>query len=239
MPSRSHPQQAPGDGASRATRREFVIGGALLSTAVVAAVAGRGLSNPVLTTSRAALDDLVPKSIGPWTDAPYADVQIPRAEKAQERSYDEVLTRYYNSQSEAPVTLLIAHGRAQVGGTELHRPEACYPVAGFKLHRRPDLTLHLPRIDVAARSMTASASDRTEQLLYWTRVGQEFPTSSLSQRWSAVRQTFDGSIPDGVLVRMSALGLEWDAAVGVLQRFANELLINGGPALRLLLTGRA
>ena len=87
--------------------------------------------------------------------------------------------------------------------------------------------------------MTAEASDRVEQLLYWTRVGAEFPTSSLEQRWSAVRQSFVGSIPDGVLVRLSALALQPAVGMEVLKKFAVELLGAGGAPLRSLLIGRA
>jgi len=205
---------------------------------LAAATAPRS-TTAVLNNSGTALDDLLPKSIGQWTAAPFADVLIPRAEKAEEKSYDEVVTRYYDSRLAPPIMLLIAYGKAQVGGTELHRPEACYPVAGFKLHRRPDVILRFPGLEIDARSMTAEASDRIEQLLYWTRVGTDFPTSSLAQRWSAIRQTVGGSVPDGVLVRLSALSLEPAGGIEVLQRFASELLGAGGSALRSVLTGRA
>ena len=239
MSSRFPPQLAPGRGFAQATRREFLVGGALLSAAAVAAATSRASTDAVQDSSAAALDDVVPKTFGGWTEEPFANVLIPRAEKAQERSYDEVLTRYYAGRSVPAVMLLLAYGKAQVGGTELHRPEACYPVAGFKLHRQPDLLLHFPGVEVPARSMTATASDRTEQILYWTRVGSEFPTSSAAQRWSVLRQTFAGSVPDGVLFRISALSLDRGAGVAVLQRFATELLSSSGPDLRRLLTGRA
>jgi EpsI family protein len=107
------------------------------------------------------------------------------------------------------------------------------------MRRRPNVSLRFPGVAIDARSMTAEASDRIEQLLYWTRVGTEFPTSSVAQRWSAIRQTMSGSVPDGVLVRLSALTLEPASGVAMLQRFATDLLGSGGPALRTVLTGRA
>ena len=235
--------RAPDDPQRRAapglSRREFVIGGGLGATALLAAAAAPRSTATLVNESGAGLDDLLPGTIGQWTAAPFADVLIPRAEKAEEKSYDEVVTRYYDSNSAPPVMLLIAYGKAQVGGTELHRPEACYPVAGFKLRRRPNVSLRFPGVAIDARSMTAVASDRIEQLLYWTRVGTEFPTSSVAQRWSAIRQTMSGSVPDGVLVRLSALSLEPAGGIAMLQRFATELLGSGGPALRAVLTGRA
>lgn len=239
MPDRTRSQDRPAQAESRLSRREFVVGGGLGATALLAAAAAPRSSAAALSHSATQLDGMLPKSIGPWTASPFADVLIPRAEKAEEKSYDEVVTRYYDSRSAPPIMLLIAYGKAQLGGTELHRPEACYPVAGFKLRRRPNVTLRVPGMEIAARSMTAEASDRVEQLLYWTRVGADFPTSSIEQRWSAVRQSFGGSIPDGVLVRLSALTLEPAGGIAVLKRFATELLGAGGAPLRTLLIGRA
>lgn len=238
MASRARRHGPRADGGPVLSRREFVVGGALGSTALLAAAAAPRSSAAVAGNSGASLEKLLPKDIGPWTAAPFADVLIPRAEKAEEKNYDEVVTRYYDSRSAPPIMLLIAYGKAQLGGTELHRPEACYPVAGFKLRRRPNVTLHVPGLEIEARSMTAEASDRVEQLLYWTRVGGDFPTSSVEQRWSAVRQSFAGSIPDGVLVRLSALALQPAVGIEVLKRFASELLGAGGPPLRSLLIGR-
>jgi len=239
MPSRAPSDDRPAQPGPRLSRRDFVIGGGLGATALLAAAAAPRSNAAALSNSATPLEELLPRSIGQWTAAPFADVLIPRAEKAEEKSYDEVVTRYYDSRSAPPVMVLIAYGKAQLGGTELHRPEACYPVAGFKLRRRPNVVLRVPGLAIDARSMTAEASDRIEQLLYWTRVGADFPTSSVAQRWSAVRQSFGGSIPDGVLVRLSALALEPAVGLAVLQRFAMDLLGAGGAPLRSLLIGRA
>jgi EpsI family protein len=237
MPSHLPSTDPQSPTARRLGRREFVIGGGLGATALLAAAATPS-SKAASRGDSTALEQMVPDTVGPWTSAPFADVLIPRAEKAEEKSYDEVVTRYYDSRAAAPIMLLIAYGKAQVGGTELHRPEACYPVAGFKLRRRPDVVLRFPGVQIDARVMTAEASERVEQLLYWTRVGGDFPTNSLAQRWSAVRQAAGGSVPDGVLVRMSALSVQPAAGLATLRSFATELLGFAGPALRAVLTGR-
>lgn len=228
------PRDAPGE--TLASRREFLVGGALALTALAAStVAFRSGA----TVARPQVAKLIPGQIGEWRLAPFADVLIPQAEKAEDRNYDEVVTRYYENPSSAGIMLLVAYGSAQVGDTELHRPEACYPVAGFRLRRWPTIRLDAGGSAIPARSLTAVATGRVEQLLYWTRVGREFPTSSVAQRWSAMRQTLDGSVPDGVLVRISTINADRNTAVGIMERFAGELLAAGGPALRTVLTGRA
>ena len=218
------------------TRREFIVGGTLCATAVLANALPGAMPSSSTRPGRP-LERLIPMAIGGWGAVPFGDILIPKGEKAEEKAYDEVVTRYYESSTAPSVMLLVAYGSAQVGDTELHRPEACYPVAGFKLDRGPDLRLRFAEASVMARSMTASATGRIEQLLYWSRVGAEFPTSSMEQRWSALRQTFRGSIPDGVLVRLSTIGADREPALDLLERFAGELLGAGGPDLRLVLTG--
>ena len=238
MASRSSLPAVEGSPGALSTRREFVVGGALAVTGMFASAATLRSAGSGAATAMRPLERLIPAAVGEWNLSPFADVLIPRAEKAQDKSYDEVVTRYYESRSAPGVMLLVAYGSAQTGDTQLHRPEACYPVAGFKLHRWPDIMLPLSGVAIPARAMTAVATGRIEQLLYWTRVGDEFPTSSISQRWAALRQTLRGSIPDGVLVRLSTIGADRGAALDVLRRFATELMAAGGPALRKVLTAK-
>jgi EpsI family protein len=221
----------------RSTRRDFIIGGALAGTALFcAAVAPR--RNPNALREARLLDQLVPEQIGPWTMSRYDPILIPRGEKGEGSTYDSVISRYYISPSAAPVMLLIAYGAEQAGNTQLHRPEVCYPAAGFKLRQGPDVLLRASGANIVARSVTAIATGRVDQILYWTRIGREFPTSSLDQRWATLRQTLSGTIPDGVLVRISVVDEDREAALRVIGAFANTLLSSGSEELRMLLQGR-
>lgn len=225
------------DRAPTFSRREFVVAGALGATAV-----GSYLITPRADPDRLrrgrSLEQLVPNVIGQRTRSDLGNVLIPKGEGGEKKSYDQVLTRYYTGSSAAPIMLLIAYGSAQVGNTQLHRPEVCYPAAGFKLRSWPDVPLHVLGTTIDARSMTALATGRVEQILYWSRVGPDFPTSSLGQRWAALRETMRGSIADGVLVRISTIDADRAGALPVLRGFASELLDAGGSELRVLLTGR-
>ena len=215
-----------------------MIGGALAGTALFCtAVSPR--RNPNALREARLLDQLVPERIGTWSMSRYDPILIPRGEKGEGTTYDSVLSRYYISESAAPVMLLIAYGAEQAGNTQLHRPEVCYPAAGFKLKEGPNVHLHASGKDITARLVTASATPRVDQILYWTRIGTEFPTSSLDQRWATLRQTLSGTIPDGVLVRISVVDEDREAALKVIGVFANALLSSGSEELRTLLQGRA
>lgn len=228
---------AEGETQGRITaRRDFIVGAGLAGVAVVAA-ALRSRSMRQADAAPVGLEDLMPAQVGEWNSAPFAGVLIPQGEKDQD-SHDEVVTRYYESSSNAGVMLLIAFSDWQAGNTELHRPEVCYPAAGFRLTRWPNVMLRLPKLAIPCCSMTAVAPERVEQLLYWSRVGTAFPTTSFEQRFSALRQMVGGTVPDGVLVRMSTLTSNRPEAMQMLARFAGSLLSAAGPELRLLLAGR-
>lgn len=217
------------------SRRDFVIGSAFAGTALLCAGVSPGRSRLV---SRRTLDGLVPDRVGPWTASNYEPVVIPRGEELEGAIYDSVITRYYLSNSALPVMLLIAYGSAQTGETLLHRPEVCYVAAGFRIRSWPNVMLRTSEARIPARLLTATAPGRTDQILYWTRVGREFPTTSVEQRWSTLRQTLTGSIPDGVLVRISVDDEDREAALQTMRAFTSDLL-SSNRKLQELLEGRA
>jgi EpsI family protein len=228
---------SPEGGASTLDRRDFLLGGALAATAIASALASTILTQAVREAAH--LEALVPDRIGRWTRSEQGAILIPTGETLTKQTYDEVLTRLYTSASAAPIMLLIAYGAAQSGATQLHRPEACYPAAGFALTNPADLALRLGGKPVGARLVTARGNGRSEQILYWSRVGDEFPTSAAAQRWSVIRHNLGGSVPDGVLVRISALRQDMESAIPLLSEFAAALVGASGAKARSLLAGIA
>jgi len=74
-----------------------------------------------------------------------------------------------------------------------------------------------------------------ESVLYWTRIAGFFPRDLTAQRLVMLRLGLEGLIPDGVLVRISALGAgEVEPA---LTRFAADLVRQSDTAGRALLVG--
>jgi EpsI family protein len=219
---------------SSLNRRDFVIGGVFASTALFCAGVAPGRSQLL---DHRMLDQLVPEKVGPWTASRYEPVVIPRGEEPEGKIYDSVITRYYVSDAALPVMLLIAYGSAQTGETLLHRPEVCYLAAGFRMRSWPNVMLQTAGKKIDSRVLTATAPGRTDQILYWTRVGAEFPTTVTEQRWSTLRQTLTGSIPDGVLVRISVDEEDRETAMKFMRAFAGDLLSSGGPRLRQILEG--
>jgi EpsI family protein len=222
----------------RSTRRDFLVGGALVATAVLAA-RGSMWGESQTPTAANSLADIVPDRFGPWKNSPANGVLIPTAEAPAETGYDDLLTRYFVDDAGRTIMFLVAYGAAQSGNTQLHRPEACYPAAGFSLGDSARTSLEDPAgTKIDARTLTATKPGRIEQILYWSRVGATFPTDSASQSLAVIRQSLGGNAPDGALVRMSTLSSDRASALTLLRLFANDLLQQPAPSLRRLLTGQ-
>lgn len=219
------------------SRRDFLVAGAL-GAAAVTSVALSWRAKSAVARLEGTLDQVIPDRFGEWTRSAAEGVLIPTADSPAGEVYDDVLTRYYVNGRGAMIMFLAAYGNAQSGDAQLHRPEACYPAAGFALsHSRP-LAIRAAGVpEVDARAVTASMPGRIEQILYWSRVGKEFPRSSSAQRWAAFRQSFEASAPDGALIRMSMISPDQATALAHLQNFALALLSLPDPRLRKLLTG--
>jgi EpsI family protein len=218
------------------SRRQFVVGGALLAAALVASRDSWSGSSKG-EEAAASLGTIVPGQLGRWRSSPANGLVIPTAEVPDGTGYDTLLTRYYVDDSGRTIMFLVAYGSAQAGGTQLHRPEACYPAAGFKLLDPETVTIRGGERAISGRAITGTKPGRTEQILYWSRVGTAFPTNSAEQSLATLRQSLGGRAPDGALVRMSTLASERKPALAILHQFADALLRQPQPALQRLLTG--
>lgn len=218
------------------SRRELIVGSAL----AVTALGGIALTTATDYMPRRIdpLDRIIPARLGPWSQSPLGDLRLPRGENPEDGFYDQVLTRYYTSATALPVMLLIAYGGSQSGDTSIHRPEMCYPAAGFALSGSARLAIAVPGgSSLTARRITASAPGRTEQILYWSRIGGDYPTSNFEQRELLLRNALAGRALDGALVRISTIDPDAAGAFATLLAFAQALLHIDDPRARALLVG--
>lgn len=218
-----------------ATRRDVIVGG--LGLACAAASIGLTQNADVKPIGAEALEQALPQSLGAWRSIPAAGVVLPPEGSLTKRLYSNVMVRAYADGTSA-VTLLLAYGAIQSGNMQMHRPELCYPAAGFAIasSQRVDIPLTADRA-IAAKLLETRSSVRAEQVLYWTRVGGEFPTTRLEQRWSVLRQNFTGQVPDGMLVRTSIAASSSAAALPILENFVDALIKGVSPGTRKLLLG--
>ena len=219
-------------------RRDLLFGGGLLAAAGVAA-ALTPRNNVVLLAPGQQLEKVVPQRVGGWTAVPSDLFVLPKTEGSlSDRLYNQTVTRLYQSPTALPVMLVMAYGSVQNDTLQLHRPETCYTAVGFEIG-----SSRVENVDVGGRALvpvrelTATAEQRTEPIVYWTRIGDSLPTTGREQRWSKLEQQVAGIIPDGILVRMSTVGDPSDATFAGLRSFAAAMLTAVAPADRAVLVG--
>jgi EpsI family protein len=218
--------------------------GALIGLACAAAAGGALALEPrrrISLLGRGQLEQIVPKAFAGWSVRPSQGLVVPNDEDSlAARLYSQIVARLYVHQDGAGVMLLIAHGGTQDDLLQLHRPEVCYPAFGFALAANRLAPIELaPEARLPARALSASNSERLEQILYWTRIGEHLPVDGRSQRLAKLEDQFAGIIPDGVLVRISNLEPDPAAALAINAGFATEMVRAVTPAYRPALIGTA
>ena len=170
---------------------------------------------------------------------------LPDAGETSQRIYDQVITRIYIAAGRVPVMLVVAYGAAQDAGLALHRPDACYPAAGYRIAAArqvdavPSLSSIAPARAIPATLLTATREDQVEQVLFWTRIGDRFPTSALAEKLDVLRANLSGARPDGVLVRVSVRDPDRATALGEMRHFVATMLAALDPVARARLAGAA
>jgi EpsI family protein len=211
--------------------------GGLLGAAGLAAHLGKGALT-LAAPDPPALTELIPERVGSWRYAGFDGIILP-SEAPKSDDYDQELQRVYLSDEAPPMMLVIAYcGRPQQGLLQIHDPRICYPGAGFSLQQDQTISLNAGgAIEVEAQAFTAVRPGRTEQVIYWMRVGDSIKSPADDQHLAILRSVVRGSVPDGLLFRMSALG-EGAAPMREIRRFGGELLKAVSQPVRELLIGR-
>ena len=183
-------------------------------------------------------EGLIPDAIGPWRFATESGVVLPPPDALSDRLYDNLVTRVYTDGSGRAVMFLIAYNNRQDGVLQIHRPEICYPAGGYTLTPTRDTDVRLGGGNILpAKSFVASGRDRDETVLYWTRLGSEFPRRWSDQRLAVIRANLAGIIPDGLLVRVSSLGSEMTTELAMLKGFIAQFVEAAPAGLRPILLG--
>jgi EpsI family protein len=208
------------------------MGGALLATSAIAFARQPTVGNAVV--KREVFEGWVPKQFGPWSVVGSSGVVLPSPDALSDRLYDNLVTRVYSSSHDA-VMLLLAYNNRQDGVLQVHRPEICYPVGGYVLTETQRISVPALGKQVPSNVFTATGPDRTEQVIYFTRLGGAYPRSWAEQRIAVVEENLAGRIPDGIMLRASVLGTDRAAAVAVIEKFIGEFAAAAPPSLQRLL----
>lgn len=233
-----HEGKIVGEPRLRPSRREMMIGAGLLCTAAVSHAMIPRTNIDLLGKGK--VEDIIPEQVGPWSFLSKSGLVVPPSDQLSEKLYAQMLTRVYTATDDRPpMMLLIAQSPGQDGVLQVHRPEYCYPAGGYQL---VDSRVHEIEFNeglaLPTRAFTAISPDRTEQLLYWTRIGSALPTSWADQRLAVAKANLRGEIPDAVMVRVSAISTD-PAALNQIDEFTRAMVAAMKPKDRPILLGNA
>jgi EpsI family protein len=206
----------------QADRRKFLLG--LLFCSAAGLAAARRPKKRVDYLGRQKLDDLVPKTIGQWGFVAASGLVVPPEDPMVQSLYSQVLTRVYSDGRNPPIMLLLAQNGSQTGFLQVHRPETCYTASGYAISAVTPHRIQLGSKVLVANSMDASAGGPTEHVIYWTRVGNRVPTSWRDQKLAVAEQNLEGIVPDAILVRVSCVDEDGDAARAQIDNFVRAML---------------
>jgi EpsI family protein len=187
----------------------------------------------------AKLDDLVPRSFGPWTSEDVGDpLALNGPGTLSSKLYNQLVTRAYTDGAGGhQVLMLLAHGERQSDELQLHRPEVCYPAFGYSLLRNEPTHIRLAdSVTLPARRLLAKSPSHEESVVYWSRLGEFFPIDASEQRLDRFKNTAAGVIPDGILCRFSTADGSAQAWAD-LERFVHDLIGATNPAGQRVLVG--
>ena len=217
------------------TRRNVLIGAGLAGVSALAH--GMIPHRHFDLLGKGKLEQLIPNQLGAWKFVSKSGLVVPPQDQLANAVYSQLLTRVYTSENRLPIMLLVAQSGAEDGVLQIHRPEFCYPAGGFTLSNSRVHLIDMPDgHHIPTRVFTASGVSRTEQLLYWTRIGRDLPTSWAEQRLSVAEANLRGEIPDAVMVRISAVSSDPDAIAQV-DEFARLMIGSLTPKSRPILIG--
>lgn len=188
-------------------RRHIIFGGlGLAALGVSEALRPR---NKLRLLQGGTIDQALPERVGAWSSERTSDYIGPELSGSLTRAlYSEIAPRtYFHDETGEGIMLLAAYGDTQSDLLQLHRPEFCYPAVGFNLRMSEPTTVALGGgASLPGRKVVAYTQERVENIIYWARLGEALPQSAGEQRNTRIVQSIEGIVPDGILVRFSALG---------------------------------
>jgi EpsI family protein len=206
----------------------------LLALMLISAALGSALRPTIsLADERPPIDlaSMVPTAFGEWHEETNVIAQVvnPQQKGAIDKIYSQTLSRTYVNKQGYRIMLSIAYGKNQSDAIQLHKPEICYPAQGFVLLKKQASQLDLMGRSIAATQITTSLGQRFEPVTYWTVVGDHITTSQINKKLTEMRYALQGRIPDGMLVRVSAIDQNTYQAQTLQKQFANAMVATIAP----------
>jgi EpsI family protein len=197
----------------------------LMIVASVASIAARPTARLLDQMPAMVLEDLMPRSFGDWREESEATIQIvnPQTQKMLAELYSQTLSRNYVDANGYRIMVALAYGGDQRRELQVHKPEVCYVGVGFTIERTEAGAVNSAFGIVPAQRVFAVRDSRKEPITYWWKVGDKVVRGDVQRKLAEMRYTLTGTIPDGLLVRLSSIDADPERAYGIHEAFAAQL----------------
>lgn len=202
----------------------------ILMVMMMCAALGAWRMTPTLRLSeikpRIDLEAQVPKNFGDWKVDPHVVPILPSPDVQQrlDSLYSQVLARTYVNARGERVMLSIAYGSDQASeATQVHRPEFCYASQGFQVSVVGEGQFDLDGLRVPVRRIVGTQESRVEPITYWVTLDERATLPGVQRKLLQIREGLSGRIPDGMLVRVSSIDANRQAAYALQARFVTRL----------------
>lgn len=211
----------------------------LMSTASALAVVLHPTKKIADQKSPINLEAMIPQRFGDWKEVPQSGAVLanPQQTELLDKLYNQILTRTYINNRGYRIMFLIAYGGDQSDGTQVHKPEVCYPAQGFQLLNKSTATIDLPFGMLTTTRVDAELGLRREPITYWITIGNQVVHSGIEKKLVEMGYGFTGKIPDGLLVRVSSVDQDTAQAYDFHANFINQLLSALTPEQRQRIAG--
>jgi len=172
------------------------------------------------------LDAQVPATFGDWQIDKSIIPVLPNAQLQAQLDvlYGQVLARTYVNRERQRVMLSIAYGADQgTDATAAHRPEFCYAAQGFSVRVIGPRLIALNDHQIMVNQLIGKMASRNEPITYWVTLNDSAVLPGFRRKLTQIRIGLEGTIPDGMLVRVSTLGEDAAAGFALQQKFLRDL----------------
>lgn len=217
--------------------------GLIVAALMIASVAAAHFMKP---TARSAdqlpklnLESAIPSAFGDWkvdTSAPPMLVS-PDVKAELDKIYNQTLSRVYVNSRGERVMLSIAYGGDQSDSLTVHMPEGCYTGQGFQIRFRDAHVIDAEGARIPLVRLLAEKGQRSEPISYWIFIGSDFATSRAERKLAQLKSSLLGTIPEGLLVRVSNISREKDQSYALHEDFIGSMVSAIPPEKRKRIVG--
>jgi EpsI family protein len=178
------------------------------------------------TLGKINLEKLFPERFPGWDVDARMPIVLPSPEVQAKLAgiYDQVISRAYVDARGRSVMLSVAYGGDQSDGVRVHYPEVCYPAQGFDVVSSSKSTMAVHGQPMPVRRLVARMAARVEPITYWVVVGDQIVTGGPEHKIAQLKYGLRGMVPDGMLIRLSSITGDVNAAYRTHEDFVADLL---------------